>query len=131
MNISTNNTKLNLNKSKIEEKEEKWIEQDIIVPDNMPDAIKIINITATPYINDIEVNSGRVKIVGKMNYSVIYRANDEEMNIRGLNISYPYTINLEKNNIKNKEDIIINSRLNFSVIFFSNIGIISFIENFA
>ncbi|MBO5477203.1 MAG: DUF3794 domain-containing protein [Clostridia bacterium] len=111
MNISTNNMKLNLNKSKIVEKDERWIEQDIIVPDNMPDAIKIINISATPYINDIEVNNGRIKIVGKMNYSVIYRANDEDMNIRGLNVSYPYTTNLEKNNIKNKEDIIIKSRL--------------------
>lgn len=111
MNISTNNMKLNLNKSKIEEKDERWIEQDIIVPDNMPDAIKIINITATPYINDIEVNNGRIKIVGKMNYSVIYRANDEDMNIRGLNVSYPYTTNLEKSNIKNKEDVVINSKL--------------------
>lgn len=111
MNISTNNMKLNLNKSKIEEKDERWIEQDIIVPDNMPDAIKIINITATPYINDIEVNNGRIKIVGKMNYSVIYRANDEDMNIRGLNVSYPYTTSLEKSNIKNKEDIIIKSKL--------------------
>ena len=111
MNISTNNMKLNLNKSKIVEKDERWIEQDIIVPDNMPDAIKIINISATPYINDIEVNNGRIKIVGKMNYSVIYRANDEDMYIRGLNVSYPYTTNLEKNNIKNKEDIIIKSRL--------------------
>ena len=44
MNISTNNMKLNLSKSKIVEKEDKWIEQDILVPDNMPDAIKIINI---------------------------------------------------------------------------------------
>ena len=86
MNISTNNMKLNLSKSKIVEKEDKWIEQDIILPDNMPDAIKIINITSTPYINDIEVNNGRIKVVGKMNYSVIYRANDDEMNIRGLNV---------------------------------------------
>lgn len=111
MNISTNNMKLNLNKSKIIEKDERWIEQDIIVPDNMPDAIKIINITSTPYINDIEVNNGRIKIVGKMNYCVIYRANDEEMSIRGLNVSHPYTTSLEKSNIKNKDDIIINSSL--------------------
>ena len=55
MNISTNNMKLNLNKSKIIEKDEKWVEQDIIVPDNMPDAIKIINISSMPYINDIEM----------------------------------------------------------------------------
>ena len=45
MNISTNNIKLNLNKSRISDKNEKWIEQDIIVPDNMPDAVKIINIS--------------------------------------------------------------------------------------
>ena len=111
MNISTNNMKLNLSKSKIVEKEDKWIEQDIIVPDNMPDAIKIINITSTPYINDIEVNNGRIKVVGKMNYSVIYRANDDEMNIRGLNVSHPYTTTIEKSNIKNKDDIIIESNL--------------------
>lgn len=111
MNISTNNMKLNLNKSKIMEKDERWIEQDIIVPDNMPDAIKIINITSTPYINDIEVNNGRVKVVGKINYCVIYRANDDDMSIRGLNVSHPYTTTLEKSNIKNKDDIIINSNL--------------------
>ena len=111
MNISTNNMKLNLNKSKIIDKDEKWIEQDIIVPDNMPDAIKIINISSIPYVNDVEINNGRAKIVGKINYSVIYRANDEEMNIRGLNTSYPYTVNIENSNIKNKEDIIVNSNL--------------------
>ena len=64
-----------------------------------------------PYINDIEINNGRAKIVGKINYSVIYRANDDEMNIRGLNVSYPYTVNIENNNIKNKEDVIIDSKL--------------------
>ena len=111
MSISTNNMKLNLNKCKAIEKDEKWIEQDIIVPDSMPDAIKIINISSIPYINDIEVNNGRIKVVGKINYSVIYRANDDEMSIRGLNVSYPYTTNIEKNNINNKDDIVIDCRL--------------------
>lgn len=111
MDINTNNMKLNLNKSKIVEKDEKWIEQDIIVPDNMPDAIKIISISSIPYINDIEINNGRAKIVGKINYSVIYRANDDEMNIRGLNASYPYTVNIENSNIKNKEDVVVDSKL--------------------
>ena len=111
MNISTNNIKLNLNKSRISDKNEKWIEQDIIVPDNMPDAVKIINISSIPYVNDVEINNGRAKVVGKINYSVTYRANDEQMNIRGLNVSYPYTVNIENNNIKNKEDVIVDSKL--------------------
>ena len=111
MNISTNNIKLNLNKARISDKNEKWIEQDIIVPDNMPDAVKIINISSIPYVNDVEINNGRAKVVGKINYSVTYRANDEQMNIRGLNVSYPYTVNIENNNIKNKEDVIVDSKL--------------------
>ncbi len=111
MDISTNNMKLNLNKAKVVEKEEKWIEQDIIVPDNMPDAIKIVSVNATPYINDVEVSNNRAKIVGKINYSVIYIANEDDMNIRGLNVSYPYTTNIECNKIKNKDDVIIKSNL--------------------
>lgn len=111
MDISTNNMKLNLNKAKKIEKDEKWIEQDIIVPDNMPDAIKIINISSIPYINDVEINNGRAKVVGKINYSVIYRASDDDMNIRGLNVSYPYTVNIENSNIRNKEDVIVDSKL--------------------
>ena len=103
MNISTNNIKLNLNKSRISDKNEKWIEQDIIVPDNMPDAVKIINISSIPYVNDVEINNGRAKVVGKINYSVTYRANDEQMNIRGLNVSYPYTVNIENNIEQTKE----------------------------
>ena len=54
MSVVTNNMKLNLNKAKVTRKDEKWIEQDIIVPDNMPDALKIINVSAFPYISDIE-----------------------------------------------------------------------------
>ena len=42
---------------------------------------KIINISSIPYVNDVEINNGRAKVVGKINYSVTYRANDEQMNI--------------------------------------------------
>lgn len=110
MDISTNNMKLNLNKTRINQKESRWIEQDIIVPDNMPDAIKIVSIQAIPYISDVEINNGRAKIVGKINYFVIYNAADD-MNIRGLNVSHPYSVDIEGENLKNKEDIVITSNL--------------------
>ena len=107
MDIDTNNIKLNLNKVRINEKNERWIEQDIIVPDNMPDALKIISINSIPYINDVEINKNRAKVVGKISYNVVYHANDNNMPIRGLTISYPYTVDFESNNLENKEDIIL------------------------
>ena len=111
MDIDTNNIKLNLNKVRINEKNERWIEQDIIVPDNMPDALKIISINSIPYINDVEINKNRAKVVGKISYNVVYHANDNNMPIRGLTISYPYTVDFESNNLENKEDIILNAKL--------------------
>ena len=111
MSVVTNNMKICLNKMKIVQKDEKWIEQDIIVPDNMPDALKIINVSAFPYISDVEISKGRVKIVGKINYSVIYRANDENMSIRGLNSSCPYSVILDNDKIKEGCDVIVESNL--------------------
>lgn len=111
MDIDTNIIKLNLNKSRINEKNEKWIEQDIIVPDNMPDALKIISINAIPYINDVEINKNRAKVVGKINYNVIYLANDDKMPVRGLTISYPYTVDFDSKYLENKDDMLIDAKL--------------------
>ncbi len=111
MSITTNNIKLNLSKTKNVQREDKWIEQDVIVPDNMPDALKIINITSHPYINDYEINNGKIKIVGKINYNIIYRANDEGCSVRGLNVSYPYTTTIEKVIVKDPSNLVIDSKL--------------------
>ena len=111
MDIDTSSVKLKLNNSKVIEKNEKWIEQDVIIPDNMPDAIKIINVCSRPYVNDVEINNNRIKVVGKICYNIIYMADEEKMHVRGLDVSCPYSISLESSNIKNKEDIIISSYL--------------------
>ena len=111
MSVVKNNMKLSLNKSKVVQKEDKWIEQDLIVPDNMPDALKIINIVSYPFVSDVEVSKGRVKIVGKINYSIIYRANDEKMSIRGLNSSCPYSIILDNDKITEGCDVLVESNL--------------------
>lgn len=92
MPISTERKILNLNKVLVKESISKWIEQDIIVPDSKPDALKIVNITVTPYINDTQVlDGGKVKITGRINYFVIYNVSDPVFNTRGLFMSYPYT----------------------------------------
>lgn len=117
MEICTNKMNMNLNKCKVVEKEEKWIEQDIIVPDNMPDAIKIINITALPLVEDVEKNDGKAKVVGKIWYYIIYRANDDSKIVRGLNACYPFSCMIEKNNIK--ENLEIEARVNLKNVIYS------------
>lgn len=117
MEICTNNLNMNLNKCKIKEKEEKWIEQDIIVPDNMPDAIKIINVTALPFVEDVEISEGKAKVVGKVWYYIIYRANEENKIIRGLNSCYPFSCIIEKTSIKSGSNI--EAKVNLKNIIYS------------
>lgn len=95
MQINAQRKNLNLNKCCINENISQWIEQDIIVPDTKPDALKIIYVNVTPYVSDVEVMEDRIKVIGKLNYFVIYRVDDEKFNTRGLFASYPFTQNLE------------------------------------
>lgn len=107
MLVNMHTKKMNLDKCIVKEKISKWIEQDIIVPDSKPDAVKIVNVTVTPYVNDCEIMDGKIKVVGKVNYFIIYMVNDERFNTRGLFVSYPYTEVLNVDNLK--------SGMNFSV----------------
>lgn len=99
MGINTERKSINLNKSSINVDINKWIEQDIIVPDTKPDAMKIVNVTVTPYVSDVEVMDNKIKVVGKINYFVIYKVSDEMFGTRGLFVAYPYSEELEVNGV--------------------------------
>ena len=99
MQVKTEKKKINLNKCCINENVSEWIEQDIIVPDTKPDALKILHVNVTPYVSDVEITENRLKVIGKLNYFVIYRVDDDKFNARGLIVSYPFTKNLEVSGI--------------------------------
>lgn len=99
MQVKTEKKKINLNKCCINENVSEWIEQDIIVPDTKPDALKILHVNVTPYVSDVEITENRLKVIGKLNYFVIYRVDDDKFNARGLFVSYPFTKNLDVNGI--------------------------------
>lgn len=105
MLVNTENKGLNLYTVPIRESVSVWIEQDILVPDTKPDAIKIINVTVNPYVTDIEVMDNKVKVTGKLNYYVIYRTNETNMGTRGLFVSLPYTQMLNVKGIKKDSDV--------------------------
>lgn len=91
MAINTITKSLKLNNVSINQNINKWIEQDIIVPDSKPDAIKIVNVTVTPYVNNVDIMQDKIKVSGNINYFIIYRVDDQNFNTRGLFTSYPYT----------------------------------------
>lgn len=108
MPISTERKNLNLNKGSINQNITEWIEQDIIVPDTKPDAVKVINVTVTPYVTDIEIMDGRIKVVGKLNYFIIYKVSDERFSARGLFVTHPYTELLEVKGVTKGMNVTVN-----------------------
>lgn len=90
MPINTIMKTLKLNNISVSEDISKWIEQDIIVPDSKPDAIKIVNVMVTPYINDVDVMQDKIKVSGSINYFIIYQVDDQMLKNRGLICSYEY-----------------------------------------
>ena len=99
MSLNIERKSLNLNKCAVNKNISVWVEQDIIVPDTKPDAVKIVSVMATPYINSIENMEKKIKVTGKINYFIIYNVNDEKYISRGLCVSYPYTEVLDVGNI--------------------------------
>lgn len=97
MPINTMNKSLKLNNVSINENVSKWIEQDIIVPDTKPDAVKIVNVTVTPFVNNVEVMQDKVKVSGTINYFIIYKVDDATFSNRGLFTTYPYSEVLDVN----------------------------------
>lgn len=110
MLVNMQTKKLNLNKCCINECVSDWIEQDIIVPDAKPDAVKIVNVTVTPYVSDFELMDGKIKVIGKVNYFVIYNVDDERFKTRGLFVTYPYTEILNVNGLKEGMNVTIDSK---------------------
>ena len=91
MKIEKEDKMIKLYSESIKENVTSWIEQDIILPDTKPDAIKVVNVTVNPYVTDVEPLSSGVKVTGRLNYFIIYKANDSEMGIRGVLTSSPYS----------------------------------------
>ena len=71
------------------------VEGDSIIPDIKPDIIKAISTSGTVCIYRKEINEGRVKLDGSIDTYVMYLANDENNNIRGINVNLDFTQNIE------------------------------------
>ncbi|MBR1884035.1 MAG: DUF3794 domain-containing protein [Clostridia bacterium] len=116
MKIEKEDKMIKLYSESIKENVTSWIEQDIILPDTKPDAIKVVNVTVNPYVTDVEPLSSGVKVTGRLNYFIIYKANDSEMGIRGVLTSSPYSEILNLKNINTDSNITVEPKVK-NVIF--------------
>ena len=82
-----------------EVKVNEWITHDMLIPDTMPDAIKIINVNVNPYIISKECSKDKLKITGKLNCYVMYKSSEEISMYRGINTTFTYSSVLNINGI--------------------------------
>ncbi len=98
---------LNINRAICEKKETINIQGDIIVPDSKPDILNAINTSGNVSIYKKEVLDGKIRLDGNILTYIMYLADGETDNIRGLNIGLDFseTINVPELTIGMNVDI--------------------------
>lgn len=122
MKLDVENENLCINKMIGYKKDNIIIEGDMIVPDIKPDIINTISVSGNPCVYKKEVLDGKVRLDGNIDVYIVYLADDEENNARGLNTSIDFTHILDMQscmsgmssdeivNIKNIECKVLNGR---------------------
>ena len=85
-----------------------YAENDIIIPDIKPDILSVVNTSGTVCVYKKELLDGKVKIDGGIQVYIMYLADDENGNIRGLNTVIDFSKIIEIENV--------NSNMNMSSI---------------
>lgn len=96
MEINTTKETLNVNKVICEKREMINIQGDMIVPDSKPDILNTITTSGNVCIYKKEIMDGKIRLDGNVLTYIMYLADSEQDNIRGLNtgIDFSETINI-------------------------------------
>lgn len=100
MAINTLKENLCINQIIGKAKENIVAEGDVIIPDVKPDILSTINTNGTICIYKKEVQDGKIRIDGGVQVYIMYLADDENGNVRGINtvIDFTKVIDMEKVN---------------------------------
>ena len=97
MNFETE--KIFLNQILTQKKESFSTEDNIIIPDIKPDILSSINSSGNVYIYKKEIANGKLKIDGGIQVDIIYIADNEQNNIRGLHTALDFSKSIDLDNI--------------------------------
>lgn len=114
MSIETLKESLCINQIIGKAKENIIAEGDVIIPDIKPDILSTINTNGTVCIYKKEVLDGRIRIDGGVQVYIMYLADDENGNTRGINTVIDFTKVIEMENVNSSMNI--ESNINLGTI---------------
>ena len=91
MDIDITKESLCVNKLICEKKDTLTVQGDMIVPDSKPDILNTISTSGNICIYKSEVMDGKMRIDGNIATYIMYLAEGEGENVRGLNTSLDFT----------------------------------------
>ena len=93
--IETSREKINISKKIVERKEIIFVEGEMIIPDAKPDILNPINLSGIPTIYKKEAMEGKIRIDGSINTYIMYLADGEFNETRGINTNLDFSEILE------------------------------------
>lgn len=90
MKIETEKKKICVNRLVSQKKERIILEEDVIIPDIKPDILKPISSNGNVCISKQEVLEGKIRLEGNVDIYIMYLADSERDNIRGINTSISF-----------------------------------------
>lgn len=95
MAIETAKENIRINQIIGQKSETILVEGDIIIPDIKPDILRVVNTTGNICVYKKEITEGKIKIDGGINVYVMYLADSDNSNIRGLNSTIEFSQTIE------------------------------------
>ncbi|MBR4110187.1 MAG: DUF3794 domain-containing protein [Clostridia bacterium] len=111
MDINTINEKVQISRFVKNENIVEIVEGDIIVPDIKPDILKLSRVDGNVYITKKEIQDGSLKIDGIIDTYVLYVADNETNQIKGINTVLNFNENLDMPELNNNMDVSLNYSL--------------------
>ncbi len=101
MKVETVKKNICINRIVTQKTEKIMLEEDTIIPDIKPDILKSISTSGNVCIYRKEVLDGKIKLDGNVNIYIIYLADEERDNVRGINTNIDFKEVIECNEALN------------------------------
>ena len=87
------------------------LDDDYIVRDNKPDAVRIIYPRGDIFVEDVKAGNQGVWITGKLRFSVLYQSDDENHRLESVNGEIPFQEKLMMDRVEESDDVMVDMEI--------------------